>query len=226
MTAIKICGLTNLEDARCASEAGAELLGFIFYPKSARYVTAEQAAAIVSGLRKTLSCPLPRLVGVFVNEPVEGVRAIVERVGLDLAQLHGDEPFDQLQALGNGAYKAIRPATVMQARAQARVYASARRRDLGTPDLLIDAYHPQRYGGTGRTTDVSVARDLSRRYRLLLAGGLAPETVAEAILQVQPWGVDVSSGVERTKGKKDPARIRAFIQAVRSADRQLHRAVV
>ncbi len=226
MTIVKICGLTNLEDARCAAEAGADMLGFIFYEKSARHVTVEQAAAIVSGLRNAQIRPLPRFVGVFVNEPLAGVRAAIETVGLDLAQLHGDEPFDQVQALGEQAYKAIRPETVMQARAQAQVYVGAGSRGPERPDLLVDAYHPQRYGGTGRIADVSLARDLARCYRLLLAGGLTPETVGEAVMQVRPWGVDVASGVERTKGIKDHDRVRAFIQAVRDADRRLHQAVV
>jgi len=226
VTIVKICGLTNLEDARCAAEAGADMLGFIIYDKSARYVTVEQAAAIVSGLRKTVDRPLPRFVGVFCNEPLAGVRAAIEAVGLDLAQLHGDEPFDQVQALGKHAYKVIRPETVMQARAQAQVYAKAGRRGTKIPDLMVDAYHPQRYGGTGRTADLSLARDLSRRYRLLLAGGLTPDTVGEAVTQVRPWGVDVSSGVEQEKGIKDHDRVRAFIQAVRNADWRLHQAVV
>lgn len=225
MTIVKICGLTNLEDARQAAEAGADLLGLIFYDKSARYVTVEQAAAIVAGLRRTSIRPLPRVVGVFCNEPPAGVRGTIETVGLDLVQLHGDEPVDQVQALGEQAYKAIRPETVMQARAQAQVYARGGQRESEIPDLLVDAYHPHRYGGTGRRADMTLARDLSRRYRLLLAGGLTPDTVGEVVMQVRPWGVDVSSGVEREKGKKDPDRVRAFIQEVREADRQLHRAV-
>jgi len=224
MTIIKICGLTNLEDARCAADAGADMLGLIFYEKSARHVTVEQAAAIVTALQSTLIRPLPRFVGVFVNEPLAGVRAAIEAVGLDLVQLHGDESFDQVRALGEQAYKAIRPETMMQARAQAQVYARVGHRRPENPDLLVDAYHPQRYGGTGRTADLSLARDLSRRYRLLLAGGLTPETVGDAVSQVRPWGVDVSSGVEQKKGIKDHDRVRAFIQAVQEADRQLHQA--
>jgi len=109
MTYIKVCGLTNLDDARCAAEAGADFLGFIFYPKSPRFVTPEQVAAITQAIRREFGIRAPRCVGVFVDEPVERVRAILDSAGLDLAQLHGSEPPAEVRALQPRAFKAIRP---------------------------------------------------------------------------------------------------------------------
>jgi phosphoribosylanthranilate isomerase len=218
VTHIKICGITNVADALCAAKAGAHLLGFIFYPKSPRYIVPDAAAEIVYRLQAAFGECAPRCVGVFVNEPVAHVRAVLAHAHLDLAQLHGDEPLDQVRQLGDRAYKAIRPETLMQARAQATVYAGAASSDNGVPQLLVDAYHPQRFGGTGLPVDLVIARGLTRHFRLLLAGGLMAETVGAVVEQVRPWGVDVSSGVEREKGIKDHSRVNAFIEAVRAVD--------
>jgi phosphoribosylanthranilate isomerase len=231
MTYIKICGITNLDDARCAARAGADMLGFILYPGSPRYVTGEQCARVVSAIRDELGARAPRCVGVFVNEPAHAVRAALEATGLDLAQLHGDEAADEVWQLSPRAFKAIRPENIEQGRAQAALYARASRDDETVPQLLVDAYHPQRYGGTGTMVDVDLARDLAGRYHVLLAGGLTPETVGMVVEQVRPWGVDVSSGVERENrrsppggGIKDHARVAAFVRAVRSADQATSRA--
>ena len=218
MTVVKICGLTNVEDACFAGGAGADLLGFIFYPKSPRYVTPERAASIVRAVRETMGDRAPRCVGVFVNEPVAYVRAVLRVTGLDLVQLHGDEPLDEVQQLGACAFKAIRPETIEQARAQAAVYARPTNADGTVPQLLVDAYAPHSFGGTGVPVDLDIARDLSRRFDVLLAGGLTPETVAAVVEKVYPWGVDASSGVERDKGIKDSARVAALIRAVRKVD--------
>ena len=240
-TFVKICGLTNLDDARVAVEAGADLLGFIFYAKSPRYVSPETVAAIVRVLRDdkvtrwqgdkvterepfghevTLSpphplTPSPKTVGVFVNASVAEIDAIVAQVGLDFVQLHGHETVDWFAALGGRAYKAVRPADADAAQAQAEHFAP-----LGCaagPCLMIDAYDPQAYGGTGKQTDWHVAAALARQYpRLLLAGGLTPANVAAAIDLVQPWGVDVASGVEAEPGRKDHDKVREFVRNVRS----------
>jgi phosphoribosylanthranilate isomerase len=217
-TRIKICGLTNLDDARCAAQAGADFLGFLFYVKSPRFVAPAEAAAITRAIRHEMGAAAPRFVGVFVNEPVAGVRAVLDGAGLDLAQLHGDEPPAEVQALSPRAFKAIRPASPGAARAALAAYAEALPGDAGLPQLLVDAYDPRRFGGTGTPVELALARPLARHVRLMLAGGLDPETVGPAIAGVRPWGVDVASGVERTKGVKDPARVQAFVDAVRAAD--------
>jgi phosphoribosylanthranilate isomerase len=220
MTRVKICGITNVDDARCAAEAGADFLGFVFYPPSPRCVTPERAAMIVRAIRRERGAEAPRFVGVFVNAPATGVRAILDGVGLDLAQLHGDEPPAEIRALHPRAFKALRPQTRAEAEAAVAAYGDAvpPAGAIAAPQFLVDAYHPAQFGGTGIPADLVVARSLAQRFRLLLAGGLTPETVGAAIAVVGPWGVDVSSGVERAKGVKDHARVRAFIQAVRAAD--------
>ena len=222
MTRIKICGITVLADARCAAEAGADMLGFIFYPPSPRYVAPDAAGRIVRALRAAYGARAPCCVGVFVNEPAVRVQAVLDEAGLDLAQLHGDEPLEALQALAPRAFKAIRPATAAEALAQAARYADVEAPPEG-PDLLVDAYHPARYGGTGLPLDPAVARAAIGRTagrRVLLAGGLAPESVGQVVATLRPWGVDVSSGVEREPGRKDRARVKAFIDAVREAERE------
>jgi phosphoribosylanthranilate isomerase len=212
---IKICGITNVGDARCAAEAGADLIGFVFYPKSPRFVTPEQATAITQAIRGEFGGQAPRFVGVFVDEPIGQVRAVLDAAGLDLAQLHGNESADEMQRLIPRVFKAIRPQAHDDVHAIAAAYCRAMPEDDTLPQLLLDAYHPEEFGGTGIQADLNLARDLARRIRLLLAGGLTSETVGVAIRRVRPWGVDVSSGVERAKGIKDRTRIRTFVQAVR-----------
>jgi phosphoribosylanthranilate isomerase len=221
ITRVKICGITTVEDAFSAAEAGADLLGMIFYPKSPRYVTPERAADIVRAVRRTMGTSAPRCVGVFVNESVASVRAVLRQVRLDLAQLHGDEPPEVVGQLQPRAFKAIRPATSAEATAQAGVFAPRVSGDSNIPQLLVDAYHPRHYGGTGIVVDLDMACGLSRSFRILLAGGLTPETVGPIVEQVRPWGVDVSSGVERIKGRKDRVRVAAFVAAVRATDAAL-----
>lgn len=213
---VKICGLTTIDDAVAAAEAGADLLGFIFHPASKRAVTPEQAAAIVSAVRGLLgNHPAPRFVGVFVNEAPARVAAVLETAGLDLAQLHGDEPLEALEQLAGRAYKALRPQSAGEPAEEARAYAALAH---GAPRLLVDAWDPDAYGGTGKTADAGAAAALAQAVPgLLLAGGLTPENVAAAIAAVQPWGVDVSSGVEVRPGAKDDAAVRRFIAAAKTA---------
>ena len=199
--------MTNLEDARVAIAAGADFLGFICYPPSPRYVTPDQIAGVLSDLRP-LSSDF-RAVGVFVDEPLASVQQILAQTGLDLAQLHGGESPAVLKQLDGRAFKALRPTSLAQAETDVARFAS-----LGPgsgPDLLLDAYHPAAYGGTGQRADWDIAAALAPTCRLLLAGGLNPTNVAEAVARVQPWGVDVSSGVEIAPGRKDHAAVRAFV---------------
>jgi phosphoribosylanthranilate isomerase len=200
---IKICGLTNLDDALAALDAGADCLGFNFYPKSPRYLPPDDCARIISSLRAPVTT-----VGVFVNEPPARVAALLDHCGLDLAQLHGDEPPEYLTLLWGRAYKAFRGA------ADGVGFADFARISPGAPALLMDAHVPNAFGGTGRLADWAAARALAARFPIFLAGGLAPENVAQAIAQVQPWGVDVASGVESAPGRKDQRKMRAFVKAV------------
>ncbi len=218
MTRVKVCGITTLEDALAAAAAGADFLGFIFYDKSPRFIAPERAAAIVRALREELGSRCPRTVGVFVDAPVEEVRATLDTVGLDLAQLHGSEPPAEVRQLRPRAYKAIRPQARGDAEAALALYYDTMPQDESVPQLLMDSYHPWLFGGTGIMADLAVAMLVARRVRLMLAGGLTPESVGEVIRRVHPWGVDVAGGVERAKGIKDHARLRAFVEAVRRAD--------
>lgn len=213
---VKICGLTNLEDAQVAAEAGADLLGFIFYEKSPRYVTPDVVREITRELRHpplaTRPSP-PILVGVFVNTAPEQILETLSYCRLDLAQLHGEEDVATTAILAGKAFKALRPRTV--AEAQEAVSRFAPYSPTNGPDILLDAWHPALWGGTGETGDWSLAADLTAHHRVLLAGGLTPGNVAEAIRQARPWGVDVASGVEASPGRKDHGRVREFVAAVK-----------
>lgn len=210
---VKICGITSLEDAQAAIEAGADLLGFNFYSKSPRYVSPEVASAIVERIRS--GNRMPTLIGVFVNSSLEEVLSILRTVNLDLAQLHGDESPEFLAQLHERSFKALRPVSAEDAETDAARYAPHGSTE---PVLLIDAYRKDQYGGTGQVGDWSTVAKLARRYPILLAGGLTPENVAEAIRQVKPWGVDTASGVEVSPRKKDAAKMRAFVQATKSVN--------
>jgi phosphoribosylanthranilate isomerase len=216
---VKICGLTNLEDTLCAARAGADMLGFIFTPKSMRCVPPERAAAIVKAFDMEFDASeieRPDLVGVFVDEDPLVMRQILEYVGLDYAQLHGSESVETLEQFHGRAFKAIRPRphesehTVADALKLASLGAS------GGPQLLVDAYSQDVYGGTGQLADWRYAATLAHQvHRLVLAGGLTPDNVRAAIDFVRPWAVDVSSGVETGPGTKDHNSIRRLISAVR-----------
>jgi phosphoribosylanthranilate isomerase len=202
MTKIKICGIKTIDDALAAMDAGADLIGFNFYPKSPRYIDVGQCRDIMSVMRKYGHITF---VGVFVNAPVAEIRATIETAALTLAQLHGDETSELMQSLNGKAFKAFRG--VPQS-----INGFARN---DAPALLVDASVKGSYGGTGQTTDWAAAAELAMQYPLLLAGGLTPENVAEAVQRVCPWGVDVASGVESAPGKKDLAKMKAFVQAVK-----------
>ncbi|MBZ0292796.1 MAG: phosphoribosylanthranilate isomerase [Anaerolineae bacterium] len=217
---VKICGITTFEDALAAAEAGADLLGFNFYKRSPRYLSPEAALAICSKLRETLDTRCPVLVGVFVNEGVGAISTITNQVGLNFAQLSGDESSDMLRELRGIGFKAIRPANVAMAVEDAAYFSPHFPSDERAPSLLLDAYHPKLYGGTGEQASVEVARTVQAQVpRLMLAGGLTPENVGERVSAIQPWGVDVASGVEPAEqpGIKDRAKMEAFITAARKA---------
>lgn len=222
-TLVKICGLSTVESALVAAEAGADLIAFNFYPPSHRYVTPETAGAIARELRAAGHDTL--VVGLFVNEEPARINAIAGQVGLDLVQLSGDEQPATLAALTRPILRAVRVAAGESlVRVRERLTSATTMlgpRDpgpLGQPlTPLLDAHVPGAYGGTGARADWAAAATIARLWPLFLAGGLTPENVGAAIAAVEPFGVDVSSGVE-TDRAKDPAKIRAFIAAVRQAD--------
>jgi len=202
MTKIKICGIKTVTDALVARDAGADLIGFNFYPKSPRYIDVGRCRDIMSVMRKYGHITY---VGVFVNVSVAEVRATMETCGLSLAQLHGDETSEMLNELNGKAFKAFRGVP--------QSLDGFARED--APALLVDASVKGTYGGTGVTADWNSAAELAKKYPLLLAGGLTPENVADAVRQVKPWGVDVASGVESVPGEKDAIKMKAFVQSVR-----------
>jgi phosphoribosylanthranilate isomerase len=207
MTKIKICGIKTVTDALVAMDAGADLIGFNLYPKSPRYVEVGMARNIMSVVRQDGRA---KSVGVFVNASVGEILATMETLGLNLAQLHGDESPEILRALNGKAFKAFRgiPEDVSDFERQ------------DAPAFLVDAAVKGVYGGSGVTADWDAATELAKKYPLLLAGGLTPENVAEAVRRVKPWGVDVASGVESAPGEKDARKMKAFVSAVRSASRE------
>lgn len=214
MPKIKICGITTLNDALAAAELGADLLGFNFYPKSPRYIAPETCREITGSLRSQY--PNLTLVGVFVNVPVAEIRAILAACQLDLAQLHGDETPAMLAELGSRAFKAIRLSASESVDESVHPFISVLQSV--SPALLVDAAVKGLYGGSGVTTDWAKAAKLAKRLPLLLAGGLTPGNVAQAIAQARPWGVDTASGVESSPGVKDAARMRDFAAAVREME--------
>jgi phosphoribosylanthranilate isomerase len=209
---VKICGITRYGDAQAAIDAGADLLGFNFYPKSPRYIDPLRAARVIAAIR--VRNARVQIVGVFVNSPIETIARIMDICAIDLAQLSGDEPPETLVQLNGCAFKALRPKDEASLPQSLISYPPK----AGSPAFLVDAYRPGKYGGTGQLADWTLARSLAEAFPVLLAGGLNPENVSEAIWQVHPWGVDVASGVEDTPRRKDRSRMAAFIKAAKGAD--------
>ena len=218
MIKVKICGITTLEDGLLAARAGADLLGLNFYAKSPRYLDPAAARALCDGLRAELGAACPLLVGVFVNEILSKISQTMEQVGLNYAQLSGDESGELLRELRGIGFKALRPRSKAEALDDAAYYGQFAPTDERIPTLLVDAYNPKLYGGTGEQASAEVAVAVREATpRLMLAGGLTPENVAERIAAVKPWGVDVASGVEGdTPGRKDAAKVAAFIAAAKA----------
>jgi len=205
-TRVKICGITNLADAQVAVAAGADALGFNFYEKSPRFIP----TAVAAGISRALP-PYTLRTGVFVNPSEELVRRAIGECGLNLLQFHGDEPPDFCTQFGLMSIKAF------------RIRDAASLNELSkypTDAWLLDAYVSDTFGGTGEKFNWNLAIEAQRAGKpVFLAGGLTPENVAEAVHQVQPFGVDVSSGVESSPGRKDPVKVRAFIKSSKTSSR-------
>ncbi len=203
MTRVKICGLTSVEDALACVELGVDAIGVNFVDASPRRVDRKTARAISDAVgTKAL------VVGVVANMPVSTMRALVGETGVGCLQLHGDETDADVTAMLPHAYKAVRVSgsdDVARADAVPGLY------------VLVDAKVEGMLGGSGRRVDLSLVAGLARRRRLVLAGGLSPENVAEAVAEVRPWCVDVASGVESSLGVKDHSKVRAFVEATRAA---------
>lgn len=202
---VKICGVTNVEDARLAVQAGADLIGLNFYPSSPRCVTEHRAQEIRAEIPPTVWC-----VGVFVNAEREWIETLAQQLSLNAIQFHGDETAADLSGWAQKTIKALR------VRPQQLV---PKLEDFPADYLLLDTYRLGRYGGTGETFSWNQFTRLSeaQRQRVILAGGLNPDNVAAAVRTVQPWAVDVASGVEREPGKKDPEKMKAFIHHAKTA---------
>jgi phosphoribosylanthranilate isomerase len=199
---LKICGITRLSDALHAVEHGADALGFVFWPESPRHISPERAAAIIAALP-----PGVETVGVFVNESVEGIRVVVAQTGISTIQLHGDEAPAYADALD---WPLLRAITVDQVGQASTAWPP------GTT-FLLDTADPVRRGGTGKTVDWQRAAVAARGRRIVLAGGLTPDNVVDAIATVRPLGVDVSSGVEDAPGVKNADKVARFLASARSA---------
>jgi phosphoribosylanthranilate isomerase len=204
-TAVKICGITRVEDGLAAAHAGAHAVGFVFQSASPRCVAAQRAREVIEQLP-----PFVTTVGLFVDPDARTIEAVLREAPLQLLQFHGNEAPDFCASFGLPYLKACRVAPGTDLLQYAALYGRAR-------GLLLDAFVDGAHGGTGRSFDWSlIPRDLP--LPVVLAGGLTPANVGEAIRAVRPWAVDVSSGVEREKGVKDAAKIAAFMRGVRDAD--------
>ncbi len=200
---VKICGITNLEDARAVVDAGADAIGLNFVPQSKRFVSPVMARHIVEELEDAVEW-----VGVVANEEPEHLEELRSSIGLDFLQLHGDEPPKALEPLLPRAFKAVAIASSADVKSA---------RAFGGDRLLVDAKVTGELGGTGQTFDWSLVRGLVEARRVILAGGLTAENVARAVAEVKPWGVDVASGVESSPGRKDPELVRRFVERARAA---------
>jgi len=200
-TRVKICGITRIEDALAAINAGADAIGLVFYAQSPRCVTIEQAQKIVAAIP-----PFVSVVGLFINASKAEIETVLSKVRLDILQFHGDETSSECEQIKLPYYKAIRVKADTNLLQCAVEFNSAKA-------LLLDAHSESAFGGTGQTFDWNlIPKSLTKP--VILAGGLTAENVGSAIKRVQPYAVDVSGGVEKSKGVKDAAKIAAFMQAV------------
>jgi phosphoribosylanthranilate isomerase len=201
MARVKICGITNVGDALIAAEYGADALGFVFYKGSPRYISPDEARKIVLDLP-----PFVTTVGVFVDERPEEVERIMDYAAIDLLQFHGQEP-PEACIIDRRVIKAIRIKDLTDLEPLKYYRVSA---------FLLDTYAPQSFGGTGQVFNWDVAADAKQFGKIILAGGLTPDNVEAAIRRVRPYAVDVSSGVEEQKGRKDHRKLRLFIERAKS----------
>ena len=205
MVKVKICGITNLDDALVAIDAGADALGFVFFPKSPRHIFPEQAAGIIRYLP-----PFVQTVGLFVDEALETVNETANQCGLDIIQLHGAETPGFCDAVRRRVIKAFRVKDITSLAPMKEYRVSA---------FLLDAWSPTAHGGTGQSFNWEFASCAAHSGRIILAGGLTPDNVAAAVEQVRPYGVDASSGVESSPGRKDADKVREFIRNTKEAAR-------
>jgi phosphoribosylanthranilate isomerase len=204
MVKVKICGITNVEDALHAAGCGANALGFVFYDRSPRCLSPKTARGIIAELP-----PFITAVGLFVNESSESIRQTADFCGLDVIQLHGDEGPSECNYSPRRVVKALRVKEAASLDGHAAYSVSA---------LLLDAWVAGAYGGTGERFNWALAAAVARQRQVILAGGLRAENVADAVRTVRPYGVDVSSGVESSPGRKDPAKVEAFIRNAKKVD--------
>jgi len=203
-TRVKICGITRVEDALSAAEAGADAIGLVFFAGSKRAVGLSQARAIIETVPAFVT-----VTGLFVNAARAEIENVLAAVPLDLLQFHGDETAEFCSSFNRPFIKALR----MQAATDVYAFSQSFNKARG---LLLDAWDADNYGGTGVTFDWHSARPVADMFRIILAGGLTPANVAEAISTVRPWAVDVSSGVEQSPGIKSAALMQSFISEVQS----------
>lgn len=212
---IKICGITRLEDGLIAADIGADMLGFNFYKKSSRYTNPLKTKEIIAKVRKDF--PDLIMVGVFVNHDSIFIMDTLDKCRLDLAQLSGDETTSLLSSLANKAFKGIRPKSLEDAR---EIISHLPTR-IQSPLFLLDTYQKDHYGGTGITGDWTLAAKISKEYNFLLAGGLNAGNIKEAVNKVNPWGIDVASGVEDETGFKSKDKIAEFITNAKVMEKSL-----
>ena len=201
---VKICGIRRVQDALMAAEAGADAIGFIFWPNIPRFIDPFRARAIAAALPS-----LVMTVGVFVDQPADYIGGVASLVGLTAVQLHGSETPAFAASLRRPVVKAI-------SRSGAAPFAVSAWPSNIT--VLVDAHDPAKRGGTGVTVDWEAAAEIARKRRVILAGGLTPDNVGDAIARVRPYGIDVSSGVEVSPGVKSPERIKALFAAIQASD--------
>lgn len=202
MVRVKICGITRLDDALHAVRSGADALGFVFHEASPRHLNPEQAASIIKALP-----PFVQVVGLFVNAESEFVNATAGKCRLDLVQLHGDEPPEYCDLIERRVIKAFRIKAIDSIEPI---------KNYRVAGILLDAFSPNAYGGTGITFNWEIALAAAKNVPVILAGGLNPDNVRQAVEMVAPYGVDVSGGVETAPGRKDPEKVTEFIRRAKS----------
>ena len=206
---IKICGITSLADARFCAGAGADMLGYIQYARSPRYIAPQEVAAITAWIHG------PKSVGVFVDEDVETVNHVAELAGFDIVQLHGEESPAFCRRVSRPVIKAFRVGPGMSSDQLSQTVAAY---EEVADRVLLDTWHPSLHGGTGQTFDWSRAQSLRTDRPLILSGGLSPENILEAVQSIRPWGIDLSSSLESSPGHKDFDRVGGLFAALESLD--------